>query len=449
MTSWLRLPAEIRCMIFRIVAQDYRFSEDKNSRAGYASLCREWQGVFEPWNFRRLILDQDRIFGLVDYMSKKTTEHRREYVAHILLRVRLDEYDCSVCQTREDDDTILLWRERLRTFGTGLTLERRACFASDSEHTFRDFRLKPSYPIQSSRDIDKNYTSYCLHAETLESLEDPTHGWVGGHPADFAHIPEGAKERVTGKLTLKFDLPEFALQKRKLPSVKIITGLLIRRQFYRQISARSLGKPLSEACSTLEWLRYEKWDDINFPSRQYYFRTQGEFNPWENLKAIALTSSSLVPNGRYFMKDYFLQAAGRAAASMPKLEIMELWNGGKGLSCVFRYISNAEGHGISWESTFDTETPCDPEVLQYWTGLRRHAQYEKCNSTATVTKVKRGIQDINSHVCTISILKLKDLVLDGFSYYELFWEENSREIRNNFDTERQAIKDNGEMNTSV
>ncbi|KAG4433506.1 hypothetical protein IFR05_011015 [Cadophora sp. M221] len=551
MTYWLKLPAEIRCIILKSVSQDYRFSEDKYSRAGYASVCREWQGVFEPWNFRRLILDQDRIFGLKDYMSKRTTAHRREYTTHIMLRIRLEEYDCSVCQSKEDNNTIHLndltfsraiwqllailsrWpaftgRERLQTFGAGLTLELGAYSASDSEHTFRDFRLKPSYPIQSPRDIDDSYTSYCLHDQSQETLDDPTHGWVDGHQAHFAQILEGAKKRLTGTLTLKYDLPEFPSQRRKLPAVKIITGLLIRRQFYRQISAQSLGKLLSQACSNLEWFRYEKWDDTNHPATHFYHRIQDDpmqrilqnlpstfrklslfedfnsiINPkrqsdwytcpcfaeslaqssrsleslsasfivdaeyffseftlsqvdvstvpkWENLKTVALTSSILIPANNHSSKGDLLQAAGIAAASMPKLEIMELWNGDKGISCIFRYINNVEGHGISWESSFYIETPFCPETLSYWTGLQRHPQYGNCDFTVTVTKVKRDIQDINSHAYTISNLKLKDLVLDSFSYYELFWEGNNREIRNIFNTERRkGAEENGEINTVV
>src|SRR6266536_6060204 len=106
MGRWRRLPAEIRLMILEIVGEDYRFKSELYTRAGYASVCREWQPVFEQRNFQRLVLDQERISGLEQCMGKKATRHRRDYLEHLFLRVRLDKYDCTVCQSKEDDKTI-------------------------------------------------------------------------------------------------------------------------------------------------------------------------------------------------------------------------------------------------------------------------------------------------------------------------------------------------------
>ena len=100
---WTRLPAEISLMILDIVAEDYRFQSSKpRVRAGYATVCREWQPVFEQWNFQRLLLDQERICNLEEFTGKN---RRRDYVEHLFLCVRLDEYDCAVCQFKEDDNT--------------------------------------------------------------------------------------------------------------------------------------------------------------------------------------------------------------------------------------------------------------------------------------------------------------------------------------------------------
>jgi hypothetical protein len=100
---WTRLPAEISSMILDMVAEDYRFQSSKpHVRAGYATVCREWQPVFEQRNFQRLILDQERIYNLEEFTGKN---RRRDYLEHLFLRVRLDEYDCTVCQFKEDDNT--------------------------------------------------------------------------------------------------------------------------------------------------------------------------------------------------------------------------------------------------------------------------------------------------------------------------------------------------------
>ncbi|TVY37051.1 hypothetical protein LSUB1_G005850 [Lachnellula subtilissima] len=103
MGVWRRLPAEIRSMILEMVAEDYRFKSEQYARAGYASVCREWQAVFEQRNFQRLVLNQERISDLERVMG---TKQRREYLGHLFLRVRLNHYDCAVCKSKEDNETI-------------------------------------------------------------------------------------------------------------------------------------------------------------------------------------------------------------------------------------------------------------------------------------------------------------------------------------------------------
>ncbi|KIN05189.1 hypothetical protein OIDMADRAFT_51010 [Oidiodendron maius Zn] len=102
MTNWSILLVEIRLIIFELVREDCHFNSDPYGRAGYASVCREWLPVFEQRNFRRLTLDQERISGLEQFMR---TERRRDYLEHLFLCIRLDEYDCTICQSLEDDET--------------------------------------------------------------------------------------------------------------------------------------------------------------------------------------------------------------------------------------------------------------------------------------------------------------------------------------------------------
>jgi hypothetical protein len=103
MGRWRRLPAEIRSMILEMVAENYRFKSEQCALAGYASVCREWQPVFEQRNFQRLVLDHERISDLEQVMG---TKQRRDYLGHLFLRVRLDDYDCTVCKSKEDYGTI-------------------------------------------------------------------------------------------------------------------------------------------------------------------------------------------------------------------------------------------------------------------------------------------------------------------------------------------------------
>jgi hypothetical protein len=103
MGCWRRLPAEIRPMILEMVAEDYRFKSEHYTLAGYARVCREWQPVFEKRNFQRLVLDQERISDLEQVMG---TKQRRDCLKHLFLRVKLNDYDCTVCKSKEDYRTI-------------------------------------------------------------------------------------------------------------------------------------------------------------------------------------------------------------------------------------------------------------------------------------------------------------------------------------------------------
>ena len=90
-------------MILEMVAEDYRFKSEQYALAGYASVCQEWQPVFEQRNFQRLVLDQERISDLEQVIS---TKQRRDYLRHLFLRVRLNDYNCIVCKSKEDYRTI-------------------------------------------------------------------------------------------------------------------------------------------------------------------------------------------------------------------------------------------------------------------------------------------------------------------------------------------------------
>lgn len=70
-----------------------------------ASVCRSWQNDLERSTFHTLRLTQTCLpeFRNIVRGPKK---HRLEYIALLCCRIQLDEYDCTVCQTVEDEDTI-------------------------------------------------------------------------------------------------------------------------------------------------------------------------------------------------------------------------------------------------------------------------------------------------------------------------------------------------------
>jgi hypothetical protein len=166
----------------------------------------------------------------------------------------------------------------------GLTLELGAYSPSDTKHAFRDFHLEQDYPYQERKDLETNFEAYKLRADELglDSLNDTYHGWIDGHQDNLSLE---AKQRIMGTLTIKSNLPEFSAFSQAFPKVEIVTGLLIRRQFYRKIAAKSLGKLLREAFTCLQWFCHEAWHDVN-PQQQS--RLEKGTSKWYSLPVVVI-----------------------------------------------------------------------------------------------------------------------------------------------------------------
>ncbi|KAI0101813.1 hypothetical protein GGR51DRAFT_550752 [Nemania sp. FL0031] len=514
MACWKELPLEIRIMILEKVAEGYSFTSEPYARAGYARVCREWQPFFERQNFQRLVLDQER---LSEFELVMNTCQRRDYLKHLFLRIRLDEYDCTVCQSQEDSKTtkknnntftgavwnllIILsrWPHSDRSCSYNhcqqeLTLELGAYSNSDSKHTFRDFHLEQNYPYQEKSDLHAYWDLYRLRADRLGigSLHDPYHGWAHGH---MDQVSLGSKLRLMGTLACRLNRPRFSTSSQQFPRVDVVKGLLIRRQFYRKIAVSTLGKLLYESFTCLQWLRHEGWYNVD-PQQQLRFEKDymgliskalpttlrqlcifEDFNktlhperstkranpslgkafskstrsldiisaafiidaehffadfwptrplhsnivPWRNLRKLALTSRLLHPGIGRGKINKLLMAAGRAAAFMPKLEIMEIWNGGEGHACVFRYSTDAGGPQISWSSNWGIDVQLSVDVVSCWANNGRSCG----NLTTAVNRLRLKRKQVKTYARAIRYLKMRRNVLHVISDYQVFWEEHN------------------------
>lgn len=145
--------------------------------------------------------------------------------------------------------------------------------------------------------------------------------------------------------------------------------------------------------------------------------------PWKNLRKIALTSHLLHPEiGRGIIAKLLLAAAG-AAALMPKLETMEIWNGGEGHACIFRYSLDGGRPKISWSSNWGANLHLRSDVICSWATLPNH-RYLSRRLIATVNRLpyKRG--QVKSHATVISHLRLRRFVLHQISRYQETWEDS-------------------------
>jgi len=106
-TSWASLPVETRQMILSLVClpmfRRYYDGLGSPKLAQFATVCKEWQVLFESHTFRRLVL-------VVDCLDKFDTIIRRHnnrlgYLRKLWLRVQLAKYDCPDCDVPEDEAT--------------------------------------------------------------------------------------------------------------------------------------------------------------------------------------------------------------------------------------------------------------------------------------------------------------------------------------------------------
>lgn len=407
----------------------------------------------------------------------------------------------------------------------GLTLELSAFSPSDSKHAFKYFCLEQNYPYQRFSDCDPKFTAYKLRAKQMKddgSLHDPAHGWVEGY-----QVPptSGAKLRLQGSLLfLPEDGGDSSGTRWESLRVRVVTGLLVRRQFYRKIPIDLLSDLVHKVCPLLENFSHESWLDmtgdgeVRYPdpimvrrllnlssiclfadynrilhphysgrsmyredrrwrldislSRTLCINTQhlerlastsvidardffSLFAPqvalqrglplWWRLRNVALTSSMLIKQARHWEIEYLFVAAGRAAARMPQLETMEIWNGGKGHVAIFGYYlktkttitphrerSQQEDRQftISWTSTWkwgpDPRTSTN-RVARAWEqalGLASHtieARYNKIPASK--------VNLIRSRTSTIKNLALRDIILHPVSLYQLRWEDREARMR--------------------
>ncbi|PHH84096.1 hypothetical protein CDD83_2477 [Cordyceps sp. RAO-2017] len=171
MSGWDKTPPEIREQILELAAEGHSFATDGLARAGHAIVCKDWWRVFEPHNFREIRLDRTRIAAFRQLFTG-ANERRQAWLRQITLAVILPEYQCDDCEADEGSSlrrahdrllTETLWdlliilsswnRPRLGP-KPKLVLDLGAYSPSDSQHSFRDFRLQDGYPYRTEADLD-------------------------------------------------------------------------------------------------------------------------------------------------------------------------------------------------------------------------------------------------------------------------------------------------------
>ncbi|KAL6804956.1 hypothetical protein GGI42DRAFT_323251 [Trichoderma sp. SZMC 28013] len=202
---------------------------------------------------------------LADFGKIMQDSNRRMSVTFICLRIELPEYDCQKCKKGESPNevranqhlfTTAVWDLFLILSQWGehgeIKLEISVHSPSDSLHYCQELKSR----IHREANMSQTYMK-------SRAGKKATHGWRRGRRVD--NPPSGAKFRVFGHPKgLGFDLrTSLARKLGTLPEVKVVTYLLIRRQFYRHFSVPKALGPMMKSLPRLEHLRYEPWRGID------------------------------------------------------------------------------------------------------------------------------------------------------------------------------------------
>ncbi|KAI1471840.1 uncharacterized protein F4812DRAFT_449719 [Daldinia caldariorum] len=384
--SWHDFPAEIRLTVLEILLQD------GCSLAGYATVSQEWQTIIERHNFARIKLTPSRLadFGPVTHhMEGMNMEDS------ILISKALEDLFSTLSQCDPEGN---------------LLLDISVHSSSDSEHWFKYLTFGP--------DILSDECGLNRREELpmLLKSDDQRHGWIAGSRASAPIMGEGP-----------FDDDELEFQwLDQLPLIPSITGVLLRQQTRRRWKPKSLlhmfgrfprlreiyyepwrewgdafrslfesltsnklqkliifenfnqgyssvmqckpiRKPNSQISQTIAIasLRLEYLSASFMADASHFFHACQPSWEWPNLTSLALTSQLLTPDGSPSEVANMLQAAAAAAMKMPRLEIMEIWNGREGLAMLFRYQSpRGRASVITWRGTLEIVLP--PPAIRAW-----------------------------------------------------------------------------------
>ena len=176
-------------------------------------------------------------------------------------------------------------------------------------------------------------------------------------------------------------------------------------------ASNAVGQALAVASLNLEYL------SASFIVDAWHFLQA--YKPawvWKKLATLVLTSRSLVPMEDCSKIDDLLELAAVAAMAMPELNTLELWNGAKGLACVFRYQASTTSRPamLTWRGSWDLSL--NPRVVRTWEAVASKRAF------CELKIIKEALKDdvsLNSHGNAIRELKLVNQVVSPISLWQM------------------------------
>ena len=148
----------------------------------------------------------------------------------------------------------------------------------------------------------------------------------------------------------------------------------------------------------------------------HFFDACQKWNIWPRLESLALTSNVLEPQQQSIYINDLLETIAIVAMKMPRLKLMELWNGRARFTGVFKYqISESDRTAkITWRSTWDL--PLEPRVLEAWQAVA--SERVDCK-LQVVTEILDANVVITSYGDAIRYLMLLNTVVHPVSLWQI------------------------------
>lgn len=215
---------------------------------------------------------------------------------------------------------------------------------------------------------------------------------------------------------LFFDVFKYRRSLRRVSIFEDFNRVLYRRR--ERECYTLLGKDLARSSRNFEELHAS----LNVDAKDFFHAFWPGQDPkekkgveWKNLKYLALTSHSLNP----WDYDQLVQTAAAAAQRMPQLEVMELWNGGEGYSCIFRYERRVDRPRIQLLSTWGGQLGAQARAC-WGVVARGHSSRHELQAKPFYLDASL----IKSHVSVLHYLVLKRRLLNETSLQQMQMEAN-------------------------
>lgn len=235
-------PPEIQLYVLEWLMPPHNTSKDRLARpSNFACVCKSWQRIIEKSAFRRITLRPaciSKFERLVDHTSS-----RRGYVKHVLLEIPVGEYDHEPCSHLNNYIFTLgvsrLWRVLSTWQNHNLTVELGIFSSFETRMHNLDSLASEEEPecLVGNSHID--------HASRFENFP-----WDLGS----LHEWERQKRSYLGSRSLESQFDEH----QSLPSAPVITRLLVRRRYFRNISPKAFSD-IFKAAPCLEVFHLERW----------------------------------------------------------------------------------------------------------------------------------------------------------------------------------------------